>query len=262
MKSALKVCLVAMLTASVALAVVPIADAKRTAKVSHKKQNKKIRKAQREADRAHERIQDLKAWNFGLGDKNLAQDETINGVASTVNAIVAGVPDIIGGLQALEEGLLALQAALENDVAPALEAIDAALNDTTTGLVGLNLARPQFGVFGADGSFLGGTGTVAAGPDGPATKGGLGPPDLEGAYVVDFNNDVSARMYSVTQFAGGPGTTPLTVAAANCSTPGIDTLCGLVQLGAPDNDPNKVFVKFGNGETPPPTAFNVVATSG
>src|SRR3954452_11340538 len=108
-------------------------------------------------------IGSLKSQVKQINDTNSGQTGAINGVdkrvdtvvgnltalSATVTAIVNGVPAITSGLLALKDGLTQIQAAL---------------NNTTTGLVGLNLARPQFGNYSGGGTFLGGTGTVASGP--------------------------------------------------------------------------------------------------
>lgn len=265
MRTIFRLCLAAAVTAAIGLVAVPVASAN-TGPTGHasitnfeKKQNKKIRKAKNKANKAHERIENLKAWNFDLDAHNRRQDTDLQKVEGTVNTILAGVPDIIGGLTALQEGLVAIQGALE---------------DPVTGLLGLNLARPQFGVLAADATFLGGTG--AAGGQGPVDDsdtfvGGSAVVDVDGSYVVDFNNDVSQRMYSVNVFplgatgAGGGGAIQ-TASAINCDTPGIDAICGIVQGGpaaAADPDPNKVLVQYGNGSAGgPPNGFSVTALSG
>jgi hypothetical protein len=280
LRTIFRLCLVGAIVASLGLAAVPVADAKHkpgavhvNGKASHhkdKRQNRRIRKARRRAERAHDRIATLKEFAFGLASKNEDQDTQFNALRDLVNA---ATPVITKALTDLEAGLLALQAALEDDVGPALEAIDAALNDETTGLVGLNLARPQFGAFAADGTILGGTGQVegASGPEADADKGGSGPPDVDGMYVVDFGNDVSERMYTVNVFpylpagVGGGGTTPYG-SAINCANAGIDAVCGIVQDGGaapPDADPNKVLVQIGDGASGGAVnGFSVTALSG
>jgi len=244
-RSILRLCLVVALVAAVGVVAVPTAQAKAEAigQVSitnfEKKQNKKIRKAKRKAKRAHERIAALKGWNFD-------QDATLGEHGDLLDQFVTGALEIIAGLQAL-------QAALEDDVAPALEAIDTALNDPTTGLVGLNLARPQFGAFNAAGEFQGGTGTVASGPDDDASVSG-------GLYVVDFNNDVSSRMYSVNVFP--PVVAPvLTGGAANCAVAALSAACDSVEADS-GGDPSKVLVQIGDGSAAAPAGFSVTALSG
>jgi hypothetical protein len=270
LRTTFRLCLVAAVVAAIGLVAVPAASAT-TGAQGHasitkfeKKQNKKIKKAKKKANKAHNRIENLKAWNFDLDAHNRRQDTSFNELLGTVNAIVAGVPDIVGGLTALQEGLVAIQGALE---------------DPVTGLLGLNLARPQFGAFESDGTLIGATGASGGmGPDDDAVQGGpaAGPlPDLEGVYVVDFNNDVSLRMYTVNVFPLGPtsvggGAAP-TASAVNCSSStAVADLCGLVQVaaggtGASDPDPNKVAVQIGDGTDgagEAPNGFSVTALSG
>jgi hypothetical protein len=156
-------------------------------------------------------------------------------VKATVDAIVAGVPAIVDGLTQLKAGLLAIQSALGN---------------TTTGLVGLNLARPQFGNFSGAGVILGGTGQVtgASGPKTDATH------PATGTYVVDFGNDVSKRSLVVSPSPGVGGIIGEAVDCANAggTCPGGDASANHVLVlmyatsGAPSN---------GNG-------FGVTAISG
>ena len=265
MRTIYRLCLAAALAAAIGLVAVPVASAE-TGANGHasitnfeKKQNKRIKKAKKKANKAHNRIENLKDWNFDLDAHNRRQDGALQTVQGLVNQILAGVPDIIGGLEALQDGLVAIQGALEDQV---------------TGLVGLNLARPQFGVLAADATFLGGTG--AAGGQGPVDdsdtfQGGSAGLDVDGLYVVDFNNDVSEKMYTVNVFplgasgAGGGGAIQ-TASAGNCSVAGFDAICGIVQGGAaapPDPDPNKVLVQYGDGSSGGPTnGFSVTAISG
>ena len=280
----LRLCLAVALVAAVGVAAVPTAQGqsgvlgKAAITNFEKKQNRKIRKAKRKARRAHARIAALKDWNFDQDERLGTQRDDFLALKSVVDT---GVPLITQALTDLESGLLALQAALEDDVAPALEAIDDALNDETTGLVGLNLARPQFGAFEADGTILGGTGPNEGGglgPDADAVQGGpaAGPlPDTEGLYVVDFGNDVSSRMYTVNVFPQGPtsvgGAAAPTASAINCAaSTSVADLCGVVGVqaggtGASDPDPNKVLVQIGDGTDgagEAPNGFSLTAISG
>jgi len=248
LRTIFRLCLVAAVVAAIGLVAVPLASASAGAKGRasitnfEEKQNNRIVKAKNKAKKAHERIEALKEWNNALDAHNRRQDSDLQGIEGTLNTVLAGVPDIIGGLQAL-------QSALEDTVAPALTAINAALTDPTTGLVGLNLARPQFGVFGlspSNGAFLGGTGPVNGadppfGPDGNAANGsGIGAASL---YVVDFQNDVSTRIYDVNVFPGSAaGATP-TGAAVNCGVAA--ATCNAVSTGT--GDAEHVLVKIGTG---------------
>ena len=282
MRTTTRLCLVASIAAAVGLAAVPAgyaAERPGSVKIKnirgysshHKdaKQNKKIKKARKRADRAHERINAVKEWNQSLSDWNTSQQTTIDSLSTTVGAIVAGVPAIVSGLEALQAALEGPVATAFEDIEDALHAIDDALNDTTTGLVGLNLARPQFGAFDlspVNGDFEGGTGPVNGsdpphGPDGDAINGsGIG---ATSTYVVDFNNDVSQRMYTVNVF---PGTTPGSTARAgnaiNCALAA--TTCNAISAGT--GNTSHVLVKIGNGAEPVDGTvfggFSVTALSG
>jgi hypothetical protein len=260
--------------AAVALASVPVASAAdrpgsvNLGKAAHhndKKQNKKIKKAQKKANKAHRRISNLKEWNQSLSDWNTSQQSSIESIEGTVAQIVAGVPTITNALTQLQGGLLAIQAALEgpiqtafNDIEDGFAEVEDALNDPTTGLFGLNLARPQFGVFNPVGTFQGGTGPVNGsdpphGPDGDAAA-------LGSTYVVDFNNDVSSRMYSVNVFPGaGPA---LAASAINCALAAAS--CNGISAGT--GDTSHVLVKVGTGAQATNGAdfggFSVTAISG
>lgn len=272
MRTTTRLCLVASIAAAVSLSAVPVGHAaKQPGSVNIKgvssghndeHQNKQINQAQRRANRAHRRIRRLKQWNFTLQDWNKNQQSAIESLQNTVATIVAGVPTITSALTQLQAGLVALRDALEGPVADAFEDIEDALNDSTTGLVGLNLARPQFGAFNTVGTFQGGTGPVNGtdpphGPDGDvAGRSGS-------VYVVDFNNDVSQRMYTVNVF---PGTVP-----ANPALPGGAVNCALAAatcnaIAAGTGDTSHVLVKVGSGaQAVDGTAFggfSVTALSG
>lgn len=235
-------------------------------------QNTGIRQARRRAAAAHRRIENLKEFAFGLAANNNKQQSDIDAVSGTVATIVAGVPAIIDGLTQLQGGLVALQGALQNTVSPALTAlsngltqINTALQNPTTGLVGLNNARPQFGVFGlspSNGAFLGGTGPVNGadpphGPDGNATP---GPAGAVSTYVVDFQNDVSTRVYSVNVFPGAGAA--LAAVSVNCAQAA--SSCNGIE--ASSGDTSHVLVKIGNGNQAINGAdfggFSVTALSG
>jgi len=273
MRTTTRLCLVASIAAAVGISAVPVASAAERpgsvnlGKVAHHKdakQNKKIKKARKRAERAHDRINNVKEWNQSLSDWNTSQQTMIESLESTVATIVAGVPTITSALTQLQAGLLALQAALEGPVADGFSEIEDALNDSTTGLVGLNLARPQFGVFEGTGNFLAGTGPVN-GTDPPH-----GPADdavrlSAGTYVVDFENDVSQRVFTVTPApTGGAG---LTVSAVNCAagagSPSIAGACDAA-VGAAGPHPNHVFVLLQNSTNAAPTdgTFTIVGLSG
>jgi hypothetical protein len=270
MRTTTRLCLVASIAAAVGLAAVPAgyaAERPGSVKIKnirgvsshHKdaKQNKKIKKARKRANRAHERINAVKEWNQSLSDWNTSQQSAIDTLQSTVGTIVAGVPAIVGGLEALQAALEGPVAQAFADIEDALNDIGDALNDQTTGLVGLNLARPQFGAFDlspVNGDFEGGTGPVNGsdpphGPDGDAINGsGIG---ATSTYVVDFNNDTltppSTRMYTVNVFPGtGVGVTARAGNAVNCALAA--ATCNAISAGT--GNTSHVLVKIGNGAEP------------
>jgi hypothetical protein len=239
LRTIFRLCLAAAIAAAIGLVAVPVASANTgaigQASVTkfEKKQNKRIKKAKKKAARAHERIEALKSWNNDLDAHNRRQDGALNTVQGLVNTILEGVPGIIG----------------------ALTDINAALQDPVTGLLGLNLARPQIGAFDPAGTFLSGTSSAGgAGPDDDA--------DVSGSiYVIDFNNDVSSRVYSVNVFPAGPGVAPPISSVGSCETAGIDALCEGIKTDS-GGDPNQIVVQFGNGAAPSAVPFTVTAISG
>jgi len=240
-----RLCLVAAVIAAFGLVAVPVASAN-VGPTGHasitnfeKKQNKRIKKAKNKAAKAHERIEAIKDWNF-------TQDDRLGATEDLLGQIVAvAVP---------------LVSAIQNQIVPGLEAINTALEDPTTGLVGLNLARPQFGVFAGNGDFLGGTGTVASGPDDDAFRAGAG------TYVVDFNNNVASRVYTVT--VAPTGGASLAPSAVNCvpgsaASASIEAACDAA-AGNTNDHPERVFVLLQNTNTFAPTdgTFTVTAIHG
>jgi hypothetical protein len=216
--------------------VLPVASATTkppTTRAQEKRQNKGLKKAAKNISQAKSNISSLSS---GL---STAQNQ-INTLIQLSNQL----PPI---LTQLTDGLTAINTALQNP---------------TTGLVGLNNARPQFGVFDTDGTILGGTGlSGGSGPSADATEGaGI----LAGMYVVDFGNDVSKRVYSVNVFPQGPGTPAPTASAVNCAaSTSYSALCKTVEGAAhPDTSPNHVVVQIGDGTAASPTPFSVTAFSG
>jgi hypothetical protein len=172
-------------------------------------------------------------FNNDAGQKDAIHtvDGKVAALGATVQALVAGVPTIVNGLTALQT----------------------ALQDPVTGLVGLNLARPQFGNYSSTGTFLGGTGTVASGPKANAI-GASG-----GTFVIDFGNDVSKRVFSVNPFPGSAAAgVPQVTDCANAGS-----TCGALQGVSSDTNVNHVLVLFGTtGGTAPAAGFSVTAISG
>jgi hypothetical protein len=221
-------CLVAV--AAVAAVVVSSAAAKKPSR--ERRQNNTLSRHNKEIKRANTAIKSL-----GLG--------------------LSTAKTNIGKLQTLSAALPAVLTQLGNG----LTAINTALQDPTTGLVGLNHARPQFGAFNSAGVIQGGTGQASggSGPSGNATVNG----GIPGVYVVDFGNDVSKRVYSVNVFPYGPGTATPSGAAANCAAnSSTSTLCGTVEGVTSDSSPNHVVVQVGAGTAAATNGFSVAALSG
>jgi hypothetical protein len=250
-----RLCLVLAVVATAGLVAVPAVSAK-----SQTAKEKAIVK------KLNDRIDKLRDIAVTLGQQNGAQDadaNTLKGRVDTLEASYnAAIPVVSGALTALQAGLIS--------AGDGLTQLKAALENSTTGLVGLNLARPQFGAFNAAGVIQGGTGQVtgASGPKTNATKGGS-VPDIDGLYVVDFGNDVSKRMYTVNVFPyvpasiGGGGTTP-GGSAVNCAASVlVSGVCGAVAGVASDSSPNHVLVQIGDGSSSgAANGFSVTAVSG
>lgn len=159
----------------------------------------------------------------GLQKAVSLMDDVNKGQTGAINGVDARVTTVVANLDALDKKVTAIT----NAATSALTTINSALTNSTTGLVGLNLARPQFGTFLGNGTIAGGTGQVsgASGPKANATR------LAAGTYLVDFGNDVSKRALHTT---AAPGAGAVVVEAVNCkNAPG--------QCPGGD-DPNKVLV--------------------
>ncbi|MBA2505407.1 MAG: hypothetical protein H0V29_05610 [Thermoleophilaceae bacterium] len=226
-RARIALCLVASMLA-VGLVVGPVAAADAASKnVTSKKFKKSIK-------RIDQTVKDFE--NFG---KNSRTEVLKN--SGGVAGIQALIPTFVSSLTALQSGLLGLQAALQ---------------DPTTGLVGLNNARPQFGAFSSTGTFIAGTGAnpPAKGPSGNAVQ-GAGP----GTYVVNFNNDVSSRYTSANPFPGSSSAgAPQTV---TCANPAAVATCNTISAGT-GGSTSHVLVVFSTGVTPPAGGFSISAISG
>lgn len=195
--------------------------------------------------------------------------QTIKTLASAVATTKSDVATLKTGLSTAQSNITGVQGdvtTLKGDVstinsqlsagATALTQINAALQDGTTGLVGLNKARPQFGAFQSDGTIIAGTGQVS-GASGPKAN-ALG--HSGGAFVIDFGDDVSSRFDQVNPF---PGSAAAGVPqATDCAATGAATTCGALQGVASDASPNHVLVVFGSGASAPASGFEVAALSG
>jgi hypothetical protein len=208
---------------SVALVVTPSAMAAATTKKQERRQNTAISKA-------GTAIKGLKK-STGI----LAADlKHAQGQVDVLVALSDALPPI---LTQLGDGLNALKAALESP---------------TGGLIGLNNARPQFGAWDKNGTFIDGTGAhpPGVGPNGNATKAGTG------TYILNFNNNVASRFMVLTLFpTGGVG---LVGSAVNCSAS--TKPCGT------DTSPDHILVLWQSSTTAAPTdpanGFEVAAISG
>jgi hypothetical protein len=234
-----------------------------TSLTQERRQNSQLLAQARKITRANTAIATLRRSATTLGTDLATAKTDIGGLKTLAGGLPSVLSQLADGLTKAGAGLTALQAGLTT--------IQGALQDPTTGLVGLNNARPQFGAFSVAGVILGGTGQTppAKGPSANATKGGSAGPDIDGLYVVDFGNDVSKRVYTVNVFpyaptsVGGTGATP-TGSATNCAaTPTASAICGAVAGAGPDTSPNHVLVQIGDGSSSGATnGFSVMATSG
>jgi hypothetical protein len=173
----------------------------------------------------------------------LAQLKTINTSLKTTNANAATLSSTVTSLQALAttlsasatSSLMALQTAV-TQVGTGLTTLAGNVANPTTGLPGLNLARPQIGVVltnAAHGQF---TGTHVA----------------TGVYVLTFAEDVSSRVLEATPF---PGEADVTIGAADCAATGVT--CPGADVSADD-----VLVTTYAGNTATDEDFQLAAISG
>jgi hypothetical protein len=118
------------------------------------------------------------------------------GLAAT-NATVAQVQAAETATDGKVTGLTSALASGSAQVTAALTQINTALNDSSTGLVGLNNARPRFAIV----AFPGGAATLAGStPEKTVTIAAV----AAGTTIVNFNEDVSKRALTVTTAPGAP----------------------------------------------------------
>jgi len=185
----------------------------------------------------------LKSLAAGLKttNANVAKDKTtLTGVSTALTAlqatVTAAVSTATSALTQLQSGLTALSKAVQ---------------DTTTGLPGLNNARPLIGAVVSNAAVTGSEFTLVA----HANLAG------NGGYILSFKNgagaptDVSQRVYEVTS----PNATQLgtTFAAANCSNPLVSPTCGVVNSGPDDKATDVLVVTTGDNKD-----FQIAAISG
>lgn len=237
MRTRAKMALVSAIAAiGLTMLIVPVASATSkppTTRAQEKRQNKGLKKAANQISLAQSSISSLKSTSSSLSSGLSTAQSQIKSLMQVADALPAVLTQLVNGLTA----------------------INTALQNPTTGLVGLNNARPQFGVFAQDGTILGSTGL--SGGSGPTADATL----TSGLYVVDFGNDVSKRVYSVNVFPYVITDTP-TGDAVNCSANATaSTVCGSVLGESSDDSPNDVLVQVGGGSGAA-NGFSVTAISG
>jgi X-X-X-Leu-X-X-Gly heptad repeat protein len=160
---------------------------------------------------------------------------TVNQGIPIITQLVSGVTQLKAGLTALQNGLTTLSAAVQN---------------TTTGLPGLNAARSLIGVVAGGAAQAGSEFTVAG--------------HAGNNYVLSFVNgatppvatDVSKRIYEVMSANPAQAGTS-SFSAANCSVAAISPTCAAV-VGSPDAKPTDVLVVT----TAATNDFQIAAISG
>ena len=203
----------------------------------------------------------LRGTNNTIRRSNAQLDRALKTAIGALNGNINDVASLKGAFAAFVQAAAPIPGVL-TQLANGLKAIQTALLDPTTGLVGLNNARPQFGAFTNAGVFIDGTGAhpPAKGPSGNANEGAGA---LANFYVVHFNNDVSARFLTVTQFPTGGASSNRAAMAVDCAaSAAASALCSAIQ-GSTDNSPFDVAVQFGStGSGAADTSWEVMATSG
>jgi hypothetical protein len=177
---------------------------------------------------------------------------------TAVSILKSGLATAQGNITTLQGNVTSINAQLAAGAA-ALTSINSALTNSTTGLVGLNAARPQFGVYNSAGVFQGGTGAVSGASGPKANAVGHAAPQL---YVIDFGNDVSLRFLEVNSFPGSDGAG--IPHAVDCAATGAAATCGQAEGVASDASANHVLVVWGTGGggTAPAAGFEIAAISG
>jgi X-X-X-Leu-X-X-Gly heptad repeat protein len=125
----------------------------------------------------------------------------LKNVTGTVNQGIPIITQLVSGLQTAASGLTALKTGLTT--------LSTAVQDPTTGLPGLNNARPKFATIVSN--------AVAGATPGISTT--QTPHVTTGIYVVDFGSDVSKRALVVSMLPTATATAPLGQ-AVDCATPG------------------------------------------
>jgi X-X-X-Leu-X-X-Gly heptad repeat protein len=164
--------------------------------------------------------------------------KNLKDVTGTVNQGIPIITQLVNGVQTLKTGL--------QTVGDGLTALKTAVQDPTTGLLGLNTARPKFAIVKSDGTILGQT------PNVPTTNAKV----ATGTYVVDFASDVSKRALVVTMAPAA--TAPIGQAVDCANAPGA--------CPSGDNSANHVLVTTephgAGGPAPGDANFTLLAISG
>jgi hypothetical protein len=185
-------------------------------------------------------IQKLSKRVTALSNKLNTVSKNLKDVTGTVNGGIPIITQLVSGVQALKTGL--------TTVGDGLTALKTAVQDPTTGLVGLNNARPKFAIVKTDGTILGQT------PNVPTTNAKVAA--TTGQYVVDFGSDVSKRALVVTMAPAAAA--PIGQAVDCANAPGA--------CAGGDNSANHVFVTTEAHPAGPPAAadanFTILAISG
>jgi X-X-X-Leu-X-X-Gly heptad repeat protein len=170
--------------------------------------------------------------------------QNLKNVTGTVNQGIPIITQLVSGLQKASDGLTALKTALTT--------LSTAVQDTTTGLPGLNNARPKFATVKSDGTILGGT------PGIPTTNAKT----ATGTYVVDFGSDVSKRALVVTPT---PGAAAPIAQAVDCANATAGTCAGgdsANHVLVTTETHNPIVVTPASPVSPGDATFTVLAISG
>jgi phage-related tail protein len=226
-----------------AVVMVPVASATSkppTTRAQEKRQNKGLKKAANQISTAQKDISSLKSSSSSLSSGLSTAQSQIK----TLMQIADALPPI---LTQLGDGLTALKGAVTS--------INTALQDPTTGLVGLNNARPLIGAV-ASNAAVSGSEFELVGHLANVPAAGLG------AYLLSFVNgagtptDVSKRVYELT--SPNPAQLGTVFTATNCSNSGVTPLCTALNGGHTDDDATDVLIVT----SAPSADFQIAAIAG
>jgi X-X-X-Leu-X-X-Gly heptad repeat protein len=186
-------------------------------------------------------IQKLSKRVTAISNKLNTVSKNLKDVTGTVNGGIPIIRQLVSGLQAASSGLTQLK--------DGLNTLSAAVQNTTTGLPGLNAARSLIGAVVGGAATTGSEFTVAG--------------HAGNNYVLSFVNgatppvatDVSKRVIEVT--SANPGQLGVLFSAANCSVAAVTASCTAV-AGATDAKPTDVLVAASTATND----FQIAAISG